>query len=214
MVQAGPQNSLARQARWQQDIGAMMPLTTLSPRSGRGDRGLSQKGTRLQRRSHSSAGLGTGTQNNLDAMPHDSPREPAPYLATHLLCSRCQQRAGKAPNPLPPRPQPARPPHRPRRHGQGHPSSPRAAKPSRPLAACPVSPVVSLQALQSSQPVGKHQPVRDLLYSPFPCNALCNLAEGGGHQASQGKPTGMPCKEKQPPTQPSYGTTCSSGAKS
>lgn len=107
MVQGDPQNSLAGQERWQQNIGTTMPLARLTPRSGQGGRCHSQKGTWLLRRSRSLAGKGTRTQNNLDTMPHTSPQEPDPYLATHLLCSRCWQPAGQAPNLLPPRPQTA-----------------------------------------------------------------------------------------------------------
>lgn len=70
MVQGGPQNSLAGQERWQQNIGATMPLARLTPRSGQGGRCLSQKGTWLLRRSRSLAGKGTRSQNNLDTMPH------------------------------------------------------------------------------------------------------------------------------------------------
>lgn len=84
---------------------------------------------------------GERTQNNVDTMPHSSAQEPEPYLATHLLCSRCWQPAGQAPNLLPPRPQRAPGPCHAQRHGQGHPSCPRAAKPCRPLAACLVSPL-------------------------------------------------------------------------
>lgn len=155
MVQAGPQE------RWQQNVG-MMPLVMLITRSGRG--GLSQKDRGLLRQSHSSGEQGLGTRNNLDTMAHTSPREPVPYLATHLLCSRCQQRAGKAPNPL--------------QHGHNqlliHASmvrdTPHPQGQPIPLAACPVS---------LSFPSGlfslTNQPVRDSLFSPFPCNLLCDL---------------------------------------
>lgn len=143
---------------------------------------------------------GTGTQNNLAAMPRASPQEPAPYLATHLLCSRCQLQAGKAPNPLLPPPQPASRPRQPHTYGQGHPSSPRAAKASSPLAVCPPSP-----SFPSHQPAGKHDLFEGSLSSSFPRNLLCDLAEAGGQRVEPGKPTGQ---EQQPLTRPAHGTPC------
>lgn len=95
----------------------------------------------------------------------------------------------------------------------GTPLIPKGSQTLQPPGNLPCLPVVFLQALRSNQAVGKHQPVRGSLSSPFPCNLLRDLAEGSGHQVVQGKPIGMPCK-KQPLTQLSHGTPCSSGTKS
>lgn len=144
-------SSLPGQERWQQDTGAVATSSTRSQGERGGCLDPHQKGTRLPRTSHPSAGQGTGTQNNSEAVPHTSRREPAPYLAAHLLGSCCQQKAGKAPNPRSPWLRPAPSPCQ--RHGQGHPSPQRAAKPH-----SPISPPFPLGS--SVQPAGGEAPSR------------------------------------------------------
>lgn len=99
--------------------------------------------------SHEPGGQGPGTQNNSEAVPHTSWREPAPYLAAHLLGSCCQQKAGKAPNPRSPWLCPAPSPRQ--RHAQGHPSSQRAAKPHSPISP-PFPPGSSVQPAGGEAP--------------------------------------------------------------